>query len=88
MVVSMTQDEIIKMAKQAKAIPIHKDFNQLALIGTENIEAFAKLVTQNDQKEIERLRALCHEMLSELYVYRASKHLKDVTATIRARGQA
>lgn len=84
----MTQDEIIEMARQAKAIPIHKDFNQLALIGIENIEAFAKLVAQNDQKEIERLRALCHEMLSELYAYRASKHLKDVTAIIRARGQA
>jgi len=84
----MTQDEIIEMARQAKAIPIHKDFNQLALIGIENIEAFAKLVGQNDQKEIERLRALCYEMLSELYEYRASKHLKDVTATIRARGQA
>jgi L-ascorbate metabolism protein UlaG (beta-lactamase superfamily) len=42
----MTQDEIIEMAKQAKAIPMHKDFNQLALIGTENIEAFAKLVAE------------------------------------------
>ena len=32
--------------------------------------------------EVERLRLVCEEMLSELYVYRASKHLKDA---IRAR---
>jgi len=48
--VTMTQDEIIEMAKQANAIPIHKDFNQLALIGTENIEAFAKLVAQHERE--------------------------------------
>ena len=82
----MTQDEIIEMARQAKAIPIHKDFNQLALIGTENIEAFAKLVVKNEQKETERLRALCQEMLSELYAYRASNYLKNVTEYIRTKG--
>ena len=32
--------------------------------------------------EVERLKLLCEEMLSELYVYRASKQLKDA---IRAR---
>ena len=42
----MTHDEIIEMAEQAKAIPMHKDFNQLALIGNENIEAFAKLIAE------------------------------------------
>ena len=82
----MTQNEIMDLAKQANAIPIHKDFNQLALIGTENIEAFAKLLAQNDQKEIARLHALCHEMLSELYVYRASNYLKNVTDHIRTKG--
>ena len=45
----MTQDEIIELARQAKAIPIHKDFNQLALIGIENIEAFAKLVAEKER---------------------------------------
>ena len=47
----MTKDEIIEMARQAKAIPIHKDFNQLALIGTENIEAFAELVAEKEFKK-------------------------------------
>jgi hypothetical protein len=41
---------------------------------------------QKEHKEVERLKALCQEMLSELYVYRASEYLKDVTATIKARG--
>lgn len=36
---------------------------------------------------IEELKLLCEEMLSELYVYRASKHLKDAAAAIRARGE-
>jgi len=49
----MTQDEIIEMARQAKAIPMHKDFNQLALIGTENLEAFAKLVAAKAIAELE-----------------------------------
>jgi hypothetical protein len=35
--------------------------------------------------EIRRLQALCQEMLGELYVYRASEHLKDVTASLKAR---
>lgn len=65
----MTQDEIIdkdfvlKMAKKAKAIPIHKDFNQLALIGIENIEAFAKLVAQHAKaEEREACAKICEEL--------------------------
>jgi L-ascorbate metabolism protein UlaG (beta-lactamase superfamily) len=48
--IAVTQDEIIEMARQAKAIPMHKDFNQLALIGTENIETFAKLVAERERE--------------------------------------
>jgi hypothetical protein len=55
MKIDMTQDEIIEMAKQANAIPIHKDFNQLALIGTENIERFAKLVAQHEREACAKL---------------------------------
>jgi L-ascorbate metabolism protein UlaG (beta-lactamase superfamily) len=55
----MTQDEIIEMARQAKAIPMHKDFNQLALIGTENLNAFAKLVAE---REREACAAICDEL--------------------------
>jgi hypothetical protein len=48
----MNKELIIEMAKQAKAIPIHKDFNQLALIGIENIEHFAKLIAEHERNEI------------------------------------
>ena len=41
-----------------------------------------------ERAEVERLKLLCEEMLRELYVYRASEYLKDVTANIRARGNA
>ena len=62
----MTQDEIIEMARQAKAIPMHKDFNQLALIGTENIEAFAKLVAEHE-------REACAKICDELHKARVGK---------------
>ena len=74
----MTQDEIIELAIQAKAIPMHKDFNQLALIGTENIEAFAKLVA--DKK-----REACAEIADEWAV--GWPHPSQVIAE-RIRGQA
>jgi len=59
----MTQDEIIEMARQAKAIPMHKDFNQLALIGTENIEAFAKLIAE---KEYERTSVWYRKLIADI----------------------
>ena len=47
---------------------------------------FEALVRADEREETDRLRALCDELLSELYVYRASKYLKDTTEAIRARG--
>ena len=47
-----------------------------------------EVLVAKEREEVERLKALCQEMLSELYVYRASKYLKDVTATIKAKGLA
>ena len=78
----MTQDEIIEMARQAKAIPMHKDFNQLALIGTENIESFAKLVA-------EREREACAKVCDVLAVHPeyASSITKLAAQAIRNRGQ-
>jgi len=54
----------------------------------EELKSFAALVRADERKETDRLRALCDELLSELYVYRASKYLKDTTYAIRAWGQA
>ncbi len=52
----------------------------------EKLKAFEALVRADEREEKDRLRALCDELLSELYVYRASKYLKDTTEAIRARG--
>jgi hypothetical protein len=52
----------------------------------EHLKAFEALVRADERKETDRLRALCDELLSELYVYRASKYLKETTQAIRARG--
>lgn len=43
----MNNDEIIEMAKQAGAIPVHEDPKNKALVGNKNIEAFAKMVAAN-----------------------------------------
>ena len=52
----------------------------------EYLKDFEALVRADEREETDRLRALCDELLSELYVYRASKYLKDTTEAIRARG--
>ena len=72
---------VIEMAREAGWDDHHAEFDT-------RIERFAELVRADERAEVERLKSLCDEMLSELYVYRASEYLKDVTAAIRARGQA
>jgi len=57
----MNDEQIIEMAKQAGAIPIHKDFDQLALIGTENVKAFAKLVAEHER---EACAKVCENVVS------------------------
>jgi len=81
----MTQDEIIEMARPRAW---HGNVEGWTFNSYEELEAFAKLVAEREREEVKRLKALCEEMQSELYVYRASKHLKDVTATIKAKGLA
>ena len=95
----MTQDEIIEMARQAKAIPMHKDFNQLALIGNENIETFAKLAVEKE-REIWARRVVRLQNLMDLREQQPNKLCciaeRDAVAVrqtnkddlIRARGQA
>jgi acyl carrier protein phosphodiesterase len=40
---------VIEMAREAGAIPIHKDYQQKALVGNENIERFAELVRADER---------------------------------------
>ena len=90
----MTKEDIIKLAREAGFTNPEKftttDENLQGILSDfwENLERFAALVAAAERAEIERLKLLCEEMLRELYVYRASEYLKDVTAAIRARGQA
>ena len=57
------------------------------------LAAFAeelRRVNQENQalrQALETKQELCEEMLRELYVYRASEYLRDVTAAIRARSK-
>jgi hypothetical protein len=86
----MTKDDIIRMAREAGMeqdgdnffSPSHEEID----VHITDLERFAQLVSAEKDKEIERLKLLCEEMLSELYVYRSSEYLKDVTAAIRAKG--
>ena len=77
----MNDEQIIEMAKQAGAIPIHKDFDQLALIGTENVKAFAKLVAEHE-------REACAKVCED---YGRAEEMQaignDFAQAIRARGQ-
>jgi hypothetical protein len=87
----MDRDTIIRLAVEAKLV-CHWDGGCASawVEGhdlTPYLERFAALVAAAERAEVERLRALCEEMLSELFVYRASENLKDVTAAIRARGK-
>lgn len=80
----MTKDEIIQMAKDAGAIPIHKDYAQRALVGNENIERFAALVAE---KEREACAKVCEKSDDEgegpdSWFWRS----KDYAYAIRARG--
>lgn len=80
----MTQDEIIEMAKQAGAIPVHKDPKNKALVGNENIEAFAKLVAERTAaKEREACAKVCDEATTL-----GCEYWSDVAEAIRARGEA
>ena len=84
----MDRDGIIRLAREA-GFEAHSnpDLYDCMVASDKDIERFAALVTAAERAEVERLRALCEEMLSELFVYRASENLKDVTAAIRARRQ-
>jgi hypothetical protein len=84
----MTQNELIEnitwLAEDAglqMAYPIDHPISKFIMA----IEAQA---TAKEREETNRLRALCEELLSELYVCRASKYLKDTTEAIRTKGLA
>ena len=76
-------EEAIEVLEDASA-------EMLAETGDENYYSEAIAVLRQALEtgaEVERLKLLCEEMLRELYVYRASEYVRDVTAAIRARSK-
>ena len=77
----MNRDDVIRWAREAGIV-----FDDKAAPFYERLAAAAYAAgAAAERAEVERLKLLCEEMLRELYVYRASEYLKDVTASIRAR---
>jgi hypothetical protein len=85
------KDEILKMAKQAGAIPIHKKPKDVALVGMENINAFVKLVAaQAAAKEREACANTCEKWntrFTEGQQAVFSQVAQDCANAIRARGE-
>jgi hypothetical protein len=83
----MDREAVIRMAREAGFEVYETDVWITDGWWLEELERFASLVAATERAEVERLKLLCEEMLRELYVYRASEYLRDVTAAIRARGE-
>ena len=74
---TMTQEEIIEMARQANAGMLHG--GGYSLFGNDAIEAFAKLVAA---KEREACAKVCETLSDEFHA-----HAMDCAKAIRARGE-
>lgn len=64
----MIRDDIIRMAREAGAIPIHKDYKQKVLVGNENIERFAELVRAQEREAWKKER---EQLMTQIGVLRS-----------------
>jgi hypothetical protein len=69
-------NDIIRMAREAGAIPIHKSPKEFAVVGNEAIERFAELVRADE-------REACAKVCDDLHPGLATKRAAEI---IRARG--
>ena len=80
----MNRDDIIRMAREAGAIPIHRKPKEFAVVGNEAIERFAALVAAAEReacaKLLESRRSGANELMD------ATREMEAYA--IRARGQA
>lgn len=51
----MTNDEIIRLAREAGGIPIHKQPKEVAVVGNEAVERFAALVAAAEREECAKI---------------------------------
>lgn len=56
----INRDDIIRMAREAGAIPIHGNPKDVALVGIENIERFAQLVAKKTASDEADLLTIAH----------------------------
>ena len=78
----MKREEIIRMAREAGAIPIHKRPKELAVVGNENIERFFQAAYAAGQAaEREACAKVCESME---YEFKAGY---ECAAAIRERGE-
>jgi hypothetical protein len=76
----MTQDEIMKMAREA-GLHIATDVNWMPIISLGNAERFANLVAQHE-------REACAKLCDDLDKMRGYSYADKCAKAIRARGQA
>jgi hypothetical protein len=82
MVVSMTLEELEKMAQETASFGVHPSGEYIYSFYTEQLQAFAKLVAQHER---EACANLCEQHGYEHYCGNVTDKLAE---TIRARGQA
>ena len=75
----MDRNEIIRMAREAGAIPIHRKPKEFAVVGNEAIERFAALVAAAE-------REACAKICDSVNNYDNPMTANDVADAIRARG--
>lgn len=80
----MTQDEIIKMAKQAGCLEKHQVFYFVS----HELEAFAKLIAEREREACAKICDDKDEIWKKAGLWNPTNEYKECADAIRARGQA
>ncbi len=88
----MTQEDIIRMAREVGAIHIHGRPNEFAIVGNDSIKAFAALVAAAER---EACAKVCEKAIASIWEYSpedvkqtGTNVCNNLAAAIRARGKA
>lgn len=80
----MSRDDIIRMAKEAGAIPVHGRPKEFALSSNQSLERFAALVAAHEREECAKV---CDEQHDRARTSTGAARADACAAAIRARGQ-
>ncbi len=84
----MTQEDIIRMAREVGAIHIHGRPNEFAIVGNDSIKAFAALVAAAEREACAKVCDDKHDTWRWDDEPDSASGPRDCAAAIRARGQA